>query len=185
MITHKGTQPIQTQRLILRKITSDDYGMIFKFMSDPEITKYEDWIPHESIDYTGGFISWLTNDYKDDRIYCWGIQLGEDIIGFVMVIDVNEWSGSITYYLNKEYWSNGYATEAVNAILGFMFREVGMDRIVAKHSIKNIASGKVLKKTNMRYRGHVKEYEYYSSKKEWHDCDFYAITKEQYLSKVI
>lgn len=183
MITHKGTQTIKTQRLILRKINSDDMEMIYNFMSDPELTKYEDWIPHENIDYTQGFISWLTSDYKDSQTYCWGIQLDEEIIGFTLVANVSEWNGNIAYYIKREQWSNGYATEVVDAVINFMFSEVGVDRIAAKHSIKNTASGKVLKKAGMRYRGHVKEYEYYTSKSEWHDCDFYAITKEQYLCK--
>ena len=181
MVAHKGTQTIRTQRLILRKITSDDLEMIYNWMSDPEVTKYEDWIPHESVDYTRGFISWLTGDYKSEQTYCWGIQLGEEIVGFTLVTGLNKWSGSIAYYLKKDCWSKGYATEAVDAILNFMFLEVGVDRITAKHSIKNIASGKVLKRAGMRYRGHVKEFEYYTNKSEWHDCDFYAITKEQYV----
>jgi ribosomal-protein-alanine N-acetyltransferase len=108
------------------------------------------------------------------------LQIGDEIIGFAMVVDVSEWSGSIAYYIRRDLWGNGYATEAVNAILDYMFFEVGVDRVTAKHSVKNAASGKVLKKAGMRYRGHVKEFEYYSSKSEWHDCDFYAITKEQF-----
>ena len=63
MITHKGTQIIQTQRLILRKMTPDDAETIYKWMSDPEVTKYEDWVPHKSVNYTRGFISYLTGDY--------------------------------------------------------------------------------------------------------------------------
>lgn len=46
MMKHKGTQTIHTQRLILREIMSDDLEMIYEFMRDPEVTKYEDWIPH-------------------------------------------------------------------------------------------------------------------------------------------
>ena len=183
MIAHKGTQTIQTQRLVLRKITSDDLEMIYNFMRDPELTKYEDWIPHESVDYTRGFISWLTGDYQTEQTYCWGIQSGGEIVGLAMVAGANEHSGSIAYYIKKNLWSNGYATEAVNAILDFMFVEVGVDRITAKHAIENKASGKVLKKVGMRYRGHVKEFEYYTSKSQWQDCDFYAITREQYIRK--
>ena len=127
VMTHLGTQVIQTERLILRKITADDLDMIFSWMSDPELTKYEDWIPHESVDYTLGFISWLTGDYKTEQTYCWGIQLGDEIIGFSMVVDVNEWSGSIAYYIKKECWSKGYATEVVIAIMNYMFFKVGVD----------------------------------------------------------
>ena len=112
-MTHVGTQVIKTERLILRRITTDDLEMIYSWMSDPELTKYEDWIPHENVDYTRGFISWLTGDYKTEQTYCWGIQLGDEIIGFSMVADVNEWSGSIAYYIKKDCWSRGYATEAV------------------------------------------------------------------------
>lgn len=158
--------------------------MIHNFMKEPELTKYEDWIPHENIEYTRGFISWLTGDYKDEQTYCWGMELENEIIGFVLMANVNEWSGSIAYFLKKEKWANGYATEAVYAIINYMFTEVGIDRVVAKHSIKNTASGKVLKKAGMRYRGHVKNYEYYTSKSEWHDCDFYAIIREQYIKEV-
>lgn len=183
MINHQGTQTIHTQRLTLRKIIPDDLPMIYEFMSNPEVTKYEDWIPHQSIEYTRGFISWLTNDYKSEEIYCWGIQLGEEIIGFILMSNVNEFNGSIAYYIKKDCWSKGYATECVIAVMSYMFSRVNIDRIDAKHSIKNIASGKVLKKAGMRYRGHVKEFEYYTSKSEWHDCDFYAITKEQFCKE--
>lgn len=87
------------------------------------------------------------------------IQLGKEIIGFVMMAGITEWNGDIAYYLKREYWSKGYATEAVSAVIKYMFTEVGIHRIGAKHSIENIASGKVLKKAGMQYRGHVKEYE--------------------------
>ena len=181
MINHCGTQTIHTQRLTLRKITQEDMQTIYKFMRNMEVTKYEDWIPHESVEYTRGFISWLTSDYKSEQNYCWGMQLDEVIIGFILMAGVNERNGSIAYYVNKDHWSKGYATEAVVAVMNYMFSGVNIDRIEAKHSIKNPASGKVLKKAGMRYRGHVKEFEFYTSKSEWHDCDFYAITKEQFF----
>ena len=60
-----------------------------------------------------------------------------------------------------------------------MFSEVGLDRVDARHAIKNIASDKVLKNAGMHYRGHVKEFYYCNS--EWQDCDFYLLTKEQYV----
>ena len=181
MINHRGTQTIHSQRMTLRKITQEDMQTIYEFMRHAEVTQYEDWIMHESVAYTRGFMSWLTNDYKSDQNYCWGMQLGTVIIGFILMANVNEHSGSIAYYVDKNYWSKGYATEAVVAVMHYMFSQVNIGRIEAKHSIKNPASGKVLKKAGMRYRGHVKEFEFYTSKLQWHDCDFYAITKEQFF----
>ena len=58
MITHKGTQNINTERLLLRKIIPDDADMVYEWMSDPDIVKFEDWDVHENTDYTRGFISY-------------------------------------------------------------------------------------------------------------------------------
>jgi ribosomal-protein-alanine N-acetyltransferase len=180
---HLGTKELRTERLLLRKISSKDAEMVYKWMSDPEVLKYEDWNIHENADFTKGFIAWITDEYKTEKTYFWGIQFGDELIGFAMVADVNKWNGTLAYYLRRDCWSKGYATEAAMGIVNFMFTEVGIDRISAKHSVKNPASGKVLKKINMRYRGHVKEFEYYSSKSEWHDCDFYYITRNDFMNK--
>ena len=177
-----GTIELQTERLLLRKISHEDADMIYKMMSDPEVLRYEDWNVHENIEYTKGFISWITNDYKTEITYLWGIQLHDELIGFAMVADVNEWNGILAYYLRRDCWKKGYASEASRTIIHFMFTMVGIKRISAKHSIKNPASGRVLKRLNMRFKGHVKEFEYYSSKKEWQDCDFYAITSEEFMN---
>ena len=143
--------------------------------------RYEDWDVHDSVDFTRGFISYLTDDYKTEHTYCWGIQSGEELIGCIMVVDVQEWNGTLAYYLRRDCWSKGYTTEAVRTVISYMFSEVGVDRISAKHSVNNPASGKVLQKTGMEYRGRVKDFEYITNKPEWHDNDFYAITKEHYL----
>ena len=173
-MTHKGTQKIETERLILRKIMTDDAEMVYKWMSDPEVLKYEDWEPHKDVDFTRGYISFITGDYQSEQTYRWGIQLGDELIGDILG------GGTLAYYLRKDCWSKGYATEAVKAVIKYMFLEVGLEKIQATHSIKNIASGKVLRKAGMCYKGHVKEFYYCDS--EWQDCDFYALMKEQYLS---
>jgi ribosomal-protein-alanine N-acetyltransferase len=180
---HIGTKELKTERLLLRKIFPNDADMVYKWMSDPEVLKYEDWDIHENIDFTKGFISWITDDYKTEKTYLWGIQLENELIGFALVGNVNEWDGILAYYLRRDCWSKGYATEAANGIIDFMFTKVGIGRISAKHCIKNPASGKVLQKVNMKYKGHVKELEYYSSKSQWHDFDFYAITRDDYISQ--
>ena len=173
MITHKGTQPIKTERLLLRKITSNDAEMVYKWMSDFEVVKFEDWDVHENPEFTRGFISYLTGGYNSEETYCWGIQLGDELIGNILC------GGGIGYYLRRDCWSNGYATEAVKAVIHYMFTEVGVEKIEAKHSVKNPASGKVLRKAGFIFERH--EEKAFHCHNTWHDCDFYAITKTQYL----
>lgn len=174
MIKHKGTQSIKTERLLLRKIVQEDAEMVYKWMSDFEVVKFEDWDVHESLDFTRGFIGYLTGDnYKSDETYCWGIELGNELIGNIIG------GTNLGYYLRRDCWSKGYATEAVKAVLHYMFMEIGIDKIETKHSVNNPASGKVLKKAGLIFDRHGKKAFYCHN--TWHDCDFYSITKKQYL----
>ncbi|MBR4142117.1 MAG: GNAT family N-acetyltransferase, partial [Firmicutes bacterium] len=50
---HCGTQTIETERLILRRLRREDAGAMFRnWTSDPEVTKYLTWPTHESVAVT-------------------------------------------------------------------------------------------------------------------------------------
>jgi ribosomal-protein-alanine N-acetyltransferase len=184
MITHKGTQQIKTERLLLRKIQPDDAEMVYMWMSDPEVCKYERWKPHPNSDYSRGYIIKVFDGYKSDCIYEWGIELNDKLIGSVSIVNVNDYDQKaiLGYCLAREFWSNGYTTEAVKAVLRYMFIEIGLNRIEASHSINNIASGRVLEKIGMLLEGQSKDY--YFSNSGFQDSRLFGITKEQYLRTV-
>ena len=60
-MTHKGTVPLETKRLILRRFTLDDAEAMFNnWASDPEVTKYLTWPTHTDISVSKTVIeSWL------------------------------------------------------------------------------------------------------------------------------
>ena len=68
MLTHKGTQTIETPRLILRKAVVEDAEPMFRnWATDPEVTKFLTWPPHESIEVTQRVVAgWVTEYEKDD-----------------------------------------------------------------------------------------------------------------------
>ena len=177
MITHKGTQIIKTERLLLRKIHSEDAEMVYKWMSDSKACKYECWSPHQSVDFTRGYIVEVFGEYKSELTYQWGIQLGKELIGSVSIVNVNDYhqKALLGYCLRKEYWSKGYMTEAVKAVLHYMLFDIGINRIEATHSINNIASGRVLEKVGMILEGHAKDYYFCNSGLQ--DSNLYEVTK--------
>ncbi|WP_425449404.1 GNAT family N-acetyltransferase [Dethiothermospora halolimnae] len=183
MINHKGTQSIKTDRLLLRKISPDDAEMVYRWMSDPEVCKYEHWSPHQSVDFTRGYIIEVFDGYKSDYTYQWGIQLGEELIGSVSIVNVNDYDRKATlgYCLGKRYWSKGYTTEAVKAVIDYMFSEIGLNRIEATHSVNNIASGRVLEKVGMVLEGQAKDYYFCNS--GFQDSNIYGITRKDYKEK--
>ena len=70
-------------------------------------------------------------------------------------------------------------TEAVKAVLQYMFVDIGLNRIEASHSTHNIASGRVLEKVGMLLEGQSKDYYFCNS--GFQDSRFFGVTKEQFL----
>jgi ribosomal-protein-alanine N-acetyltransferase len=118
MIIHKGTQPLKTERLLLRKIQPDDAEMVYVWMSDPEVCKYERWNPHPNAGYSRGYIIEVFDGYKSDCTYQWGIELNGKLIGSVSIVGLNDFDRKaiLGYCIARKYWSNGYAAEAVNSV---------------------------------------------------------------------
>jgi ribosomal-protein-alanine N-acetyltransferase len=179
-MNHKGTHIIRTERLVLRKIIAEDAEKVFLWMGDPEVCRYERWMPHASSGYTRGYIREVFHYELDDE-YQWGIELDGCLIGSVSIVAVDNFDQKalLGYCIAKTFWSKGYATEAVRAVLEFMFSEVGINRIEASHSIRNVASGRVLEKAGLKREGLAKEY-YYCSQ-GFQDSHLYGITRKEYF----
>ncbi len=158
MLTHKGTQIIETSRLILRRAAVEDAEPMFRnWASDPEVTKYLTWPAHSSIAVSETVIrSWL-QEYDRDSYYQWMIELKElgQPIGSISVVRQNDSIGSaeIGYCIGRSWWHKGITSEALNAVIDFLFAEVGMIRLEARHDPRNPNSGGVMKKCGMRYEG--------------------------------
>ena len=92
---------------------------------------------------------WISN-YDNNNVYNWVIELKEtnEAIGSISVVNLEEMNKSceIGYCIGSEYWSKGITTEALQNVIDYLFREVGVNRICAKHDIENMASGEVMKK---------------------------------------
>jgi len=85
---------------------------------------------------------------------------------------------TVWYKLFPDFWSQGYATEALKSILNFGFNEVGLHRIEAGCAIDNIGSVKVLEKSGMIKEGHKRKV--LPLKTGWSDSYEYAILEEDW-----
>lgn len=158
MLTHKGTQTIETCRLILRKAKAGDALPMFdNWASDPEVTKYLTWPTHETVDITNCIVESWIKEYEKDDFYQWMIVLKEidQPIGSISVVDHNDAIGraEIGYCIGKSWWHQGIVSEALEAVIDFLFAEIGMNRIEARHDSNNPRSGSVMKKSHMKYEG--------------------------------
>ena len=158
MLTHKGTQTIETPRLTLRKAVREDAQAMFRnWASDPEVTKYLTWPTHETVETTARVLDMWISEYEKDSCYQWMIELKElgEPIGTITVVRQKETVGEaeIGYCIGSNWWHKGIVSEALAAVIEFLFTQVGMNRIAARHDPNNPHSGGVMRKCGMRYEG--------------------------------
>lgn len=185
MLIHKGTKSIQTKRLCLRKYSINDTADIFEnYATDNRVTKFLSWQPYDNIEDLQLYISEQVSNYADN-IYNWVIEYQNQVIGSIsaMTIDEKNESCEIGYCLGFEFWNKGIMTEAMSAVIQYLFLEVGFHRIAAKHDVENPASGKVMMNGNMTYEGRLREY-YLRHDGIYSDSLIYSILKNELTSAV-
>ena len=158
MLTHKGTVTLETPRLLLRRAVREDAAAMFRnWASDDEVTKFLTWPTYKNAETAYPVLERWVKSYEDPAFYQWMIvpkELGEPI-GSISVVnhrdDIAE--AEIGYCIGKAWWHKGIMTEALTAVMAYLFDEVGINRIEAKHDVNNPHSGGVMKKCGMRFEG--------------------------------
>lgn len=162
MLTHKGTQTIETPRLILRRFHADDAQAMFtNWASDPEVARFMTWPAHSDLTVTRAVLQNWVDGYENKNFYQWAIVLKEygEPIGSISVVHQYERIGKaeIGYCIGKSWWHKGLMSEALQAVMDYLFDEIGMNRIEARHDPNNPHSGGVMKKCGMKYEGTTRQ----------------------------
>ncbi len=159
---HLGTERLETQRLILRRFTLEDAPAMFEnWASDPEVTKYLTWPTHASVDISAMVLSDWVSHYDEENYYQWAIvpkDLGQPI-GSIAVVHSDDRAGKVEvgYCIGKKWWRQGYVSEAFSEVIRFLLREVGVNRVDARHDPNNPHSGAVMRKCGMTYEGTLRQ----------------------------
>ena len=156
----KGTKKITTKRLTLRKIKLNDYKAIYNsWTSDKNVSKYVTWDAHKNEDETKQLTEYWVNEYNNEYTYRWLVVNNEtkEIMGMIDVIhkDLQYMTCELGYCYGSKYWGNGYATEALKAVIEYLHKE-GFPVVYAQYFESNKASGKVMEKAGMKYEAKLK-----------------------------
>lgn len=174
-----GTRTIETERLILRRFTpADAEGMYLSWASDENVTKYVSWNAHKNPAETLALIQHWIREY-DNNSYNWVVELKEthELIGNISAISVRRRHNNceIGYCYGSKYWNQGYATEALTAVIDYLFNTCEMHIIEAKHHSTNPASGRVMEKAGMIQEAVLKERRYHAETDSYCDRVCYYI----------
>jgi [ribosomal protein S5]-alanine N-acetyltransferase len=175
---------LETERLILRRITLEDVEDMYSYGSNEEVSKYVTWNTHRTLSDTKEFVEFVLSQYEDKKVAPWGIEYKENG-KFIGTIDFVWWqpkhkSAEIGYVISQNYWGKGITTEAAKEIIKFGFEEMDLVRIQARCFVENIGSERVMEKTGMSFEGVSRKGMFVKGKHQ--DLKMYSILKEEFSS---
>lgn len=176
---------LETERLILRKMTRDDAEAVFAYASDPEVSRYTLWDTHRSVEDSRAFLELAVGNYEGGGSLDWGIVYKGDH-RFVGMCGFVNWSpeharAEMGYVLHKDYWGRGLVPEAVRAMIRFGFERMKLRRIEARCIAENTGSARVMEKAGMTYEGTLRQREYI--KGAYRDMKIYSILSSEFRGR--
>jgi len=177
----KDLPTLETERLILRKMTLEDAEAIFAYASDPEVSRYTLWETHRSIEDSRAFLELEVSKRESGGEPDWGIVYKGDH-RFVGICGIISWEpqharAEIGYALSREYWGRNLMPEAARAMIRFGFERMSLNRIEARCIAENAASARVMEKAGMTHEGTLRQRELI--KGAYRDIEVYAILREE------
>jgi RimJ/RimL family protein N-acetyltransferase len=181
---------LETERLTLRRFTTDDVDLLVDLDSDPEVmfwitggrtTSREeietDFLPAFLAYYEkyAGFGFWAAIERSTGQFLGW--------FHFRPAPGHPDDEPELGYRLRQSTWGKGYATEGSIALIDRGFRDFGVGRVLAETMAVNTASRRVMEKAGMRLiRTFHQEWPDKIPGDEHGDVE-YAITRDEWMSQ--
>lgn len=169
--------PIITQRLKLRAHKLEDAAALQAFYSQPDVARFLLDEPWSEDCATAKVAERLPKTDLDGPSHALALVIEADgrVIGDVALwfTEVDNRVAEIGWVLDPSFGGNGYATEAVKAVMDLAFDHYACRRIVAQMDARNSASAKLAERLGMVKEAHHRQD--WFSKGEWTDTLIYAM----------
>jgi ribosomal-protein-alanine N-acetyltransferase len=157
-----ATPTLRTARLVLGTFTPEDAPELQRLAGAREIADTTVSIPHPyDLDHALAWIGQQRREAVRGRATNFAIRLLPDatLIGSAGLrdIDPEHLQAELGFWIGREWWGQGYAREAAEAVIQFGFDSLGLNRIYAHHMARNPAAGKVLEASGMRREGLLRQ----------------------------
>ena len=170
---------IETERLILRRITIDDSDDLFLSRSHPQSCEYTDSLLDKTIDETRVYIDKMNIGVDSNRWRIWAIEEKtiKRVIGSISIWNLNEEENKaeLGFGLHPDYWSKGYMTEALKVIVNYGFNDMELSSIEAYTEENNLKSRNLLSRCGFTSLKTIQEEGYF--KKQVFNMVVYVINK--------
>jgi RimJ/RimL family protein N-acetyltransferase len=175
--------PILTERLAIGRLDASDAEVLFRYRSDPEVGRYQAWEP-KSVGEVQAFILdqatvELATPGRWTQLGLYDRESGRlcgDLGVHVLERDPRQVEIGIT--LARECQGRGLATEALRAILEYLFVTLGKHRVIASADPRNGPCLALLERLGMRREAHHVESLWF--KGQWADDLVFAMLRREW-----
>jgi RimJ/RimL family protein N-acetyltransferase len=177
---------LRTPRLLLRSFVPADATTFAGYRSDPEIARYQGWEAPFDVPQAEAFIASMARVVPGTP-GAWyqlaaclrdtGEQIGDT--AFRVLLDEPK-QGEIGFTLARPHHGRGYATEAVEGLLGYLFDSLTLHRVRAICDVENAPSARVLERLGFRREGQLLENTWFKGR--WSSEYSYALLAREWGS---
>lgn len=181
----KVTWPVVTERLRIRPATADDVESTWAFRRLPEVTEWMTSRAATLKEYSELFLA------SERLLSTLVVQRGGEVVGDLMLRVEDAWSqtevrdraknvqAELGWCIAPSYAGQGLATEAVVAMIGLCFGQLGLRRVTANCFADNVASWRLMERIGMRREQHLVRESLHRSG-AWLDGYGYALLAEEW-----
>jgi aminoglycoside 6'-N-acetyltransferase len=176
-----------SSRLCLRPLESQDLAAFCAYRSDPEVARYQGWDAPYALERATALLEEMQRHAPGTPGHWTQMaveRLGQPgLIGdcaFHVQADDHQ-QALVGYTFAREFQGQGFASEAVTRLLGFLFDDLNLHRVSAYCDVNNLPSARLLERVGMRLEGHFVENIWF--KGAWCSEFQYAILKSEWRQR--
>jgi ribosomal-protein-alanine N-acetyltransferase len=178
---------IDGKRIYLRDHQASDLDVFHAWLSDPVVAQYLTWrtsTPDESLILLAEALRENNSHPRAKDYFAIVMKANDQIIGEAgFTVESRAENGGVAdlgYFLLKEYWGKGYATEATELMIGYCFTVLGLHKVTASCDAENRSSENVMKKCGLEREAYQKKQ--YLLEGKWRDRLEYGLLREDWIT---
>lgn len=186
MLTHVGTNTIETERLTLRRFEyTDNQSMRNNWISDEKIQSMYSEPVYSTEEEVRELLDKYIGSYERDDYYRWAVieKASGECIGQIayFLVDSKNHFAEIEYCIGSAFQRKGYATEAAKAVIAYGFDKINLHKVQICTKTINAPSKRVIEKCGLTYEGTLRDYFYMNG--EYVGRLYFSILRDEYTIK--
>jgi ribosomal-protein-alanine N-acetyltransferase len=167
---------LMTPRLTLRPLAKRDVDAVFAMMSDVETMRFWDWPAFRDRETVADVVDAQLDDAQSGNALYWAVALTPEgeAIGSCDLSDIDRHHAraEVGFLFSRSHWSNGYAREAMEAVIALAFEELNLQRLWARFHTSNAASQRLLERLGFSREGTLRQHIVRDGMRR--DCEIYG-----------